>query len=98
MKRSLSLVNRILRIAVSVGLLAWVGYKTDWAEVRASFADIRWEFWVAAVGLLVVTQIVSAVRWKFYVDRFGLSRSLRQLTGFYFIGTFFNLLLPTSVG
>jgi glycosyltransferase 2 family protein len=98
MKRSLSLLNRILRIAVSVGLLAWVGFKTDWAEVRASFADIRLEFWVAAVGLLIVTQIVSAVRWKFYVDRFGMSRSLTQLTGFYFIGTFFNLLLPTSVG
>ena len=98
MKRSLSLVNRILRIAVSVALLTWVGYKTNWAEVRTSFVNLRWELWAAAVGLLILSQVASALRWKYYADQLSLRRSLTQLTGFYFIGMFFNLLLPTSVG
>ncbi len=91
-------MNRILRLSVSVALLSWVGWRTDWAEVQGSFANMRWELWIGAAALLMVTQVISALRWKCYADQLALRRSLRQLTGFYFIGMFFNLLLPTSVG
>ena len=42
--------------------------------------------------------VSSAMRWKYYADRLCKPRSLGQLTGFYFIGMYFNLMLPTSVG
>jgi uncharacterized protein (TIRG00374 family) len=92
------LVSKLLRVAVSVALLARVASRTDWEQVEAGFAGLRWEYWLAAALLLCGAQIVSAWRWKYYTDQLQLPRTLRQLTGFYFIGTYFNLLLPTSVG
>src|SRR5207249_4421846 len=58
----------------------------------------RVELWLAAVAVLIVTQVVSALRWQVMGRALGFDRSVSQLTGFYFIGMYFNLLLPTSVG
>jgi hypothetical protein len=79
-------------------LLTRVACRTDWGQVRAGFVDLRWQYWLAAVLLLIFAQVVSAMRWKYYTDQLRLPRSLGQLTGFYFIGMYFNLMLPTSVG
>ena len=92
------MLNKLLRLTVSIALLTRLALWTDWGPVRSSFADMRWEYWMAAVGLLIVAQVISAWRWKLYADRLGLARPLGRLTGFYFIGMFFNLMLPTSVG
>ena len=98
MKRNSSLLNKLLRLTVSVALLARLAYHTDWSQVRSGFVGMRWEYWLAAAGTLIAAQMLSAWRWKYYADRLGLERSLGQLTAFYFIGMFFNLMLPTSVG
>src|SRR5205085_8235708 len=97
-KRSLSLVNKFLRLAVSALLLTRLAYRTDWDKVGAGFVDLRWEYWLAAALVLILAQVVSARRWQYYADELRLPRSLGQLTGFYFIGMYFNLMLPTSVG
>lgn len=91
-------MSKLLRVAISAALLAVVAAKTDWNQVAASFALLRLEFWLAGAGLLIVAQVASAWRWKFYADELRLERTLGQLTSFYFIGMFFNLMLPTSVG
>jgi uncharacterized protein (TIRG00374 family) len=87
-----------MRLAVSVVLLTRLACRTDWSKVQAGFVDLRWEYWMAAVGLLILAQFVSALRWKYYTDRLLAPHSVGQLTGFNFIGMYFNLMLPTSVG
>jgi uncharacterized protein (TIRG00374 family) len=42
--------------------------------------------------------VVSAVRWQWLARPVGFNRPLRRYVAAYFIGMFFNLLLPTSVG
>lgn len=91
-------VSKVLRLGVSAILLGWVAWQTDWPRVGEAFGRLRVELWLAAVGVLIVTQIVSAVRWRIIAEALGFERSVAQLTGFYFIGMYFNLLLPTSVG
>jgi uncharacterized membrane protein YbhN (UPF0104 family) len=91
-------VSKKLRLGVSGVLLAWLAWETDWAEVGTAFAQLRPVPWLAAVGLYVATQILSSVRWQLLARPLGFAQSLRQFTSFYFIGMFFNLLLPTSVG
>jgi hypothetical protein len=88
----------VLRIAVTGGLVVYIGLKTNWSEVQTAFANLDLRYWLAAVALLVATQLVSAVRWMIFARQLGIERSFRELTGFYFIGMYFNLLLPTSVG
>lgn len=56
------------------------------------------EFWLAAVGVYALTQVVSALRWQQLSRPLGFSRALVHYIRFYYIGMFFNLVLPTSVG
>src|SRR5262245_36993905 len=59
---------------------------------------MRIELWLAAVGMLMLTQMISAWRWQMLARPFGFECGVSRLTAYYFIGMYFNLLLPTSVG
>jgi uncharacterized membrane protein YbhN (UPF0104 family) len=87
-----------LRLGVTVALLAWVAKGTDLAKVGSTFANLRGELWLAALGTYLAAQVLSAWRWQMLARPFGFNCSVRQLTAYYFIGMFFNLVLPTSVG
>jgi uncharacterized membrane protein YbhN (UPF0104 family) len=91
-------VSKGLRLAVSAGLLAWVAWQTDWGQVGGAFARLEAGWWLAAVLALVLAQLASARRWQLLAAPLGFPRPLRQMTAFYLIGTYFNLVLPTSVG
>jgi uncharacterized membrane protein YbhN (UPF0104 family) len=91
-------VSKTIRIGVSAVLLGWIAWHTDWGEVGAYFARMQLSLWLAALAVLGVTQVVSTVRWQVLARALGFDRPLRQLTGMYYIGMYFNLLLPTSVG
>jgi glycosyltransferase 2 family protein len=91
-------VNKILRIGVSVALLEILAARMDWVKVAQAFASLQWGYWLSAVAILALTQIVSAWRWQLQARALGLDGTITQMTGYYFIGMFFNLILPTSVG
>jgi uncharacterized membrane protein YbhN (UPF0104 family) len=75
-----------------------LGWRTNWIQVGQAFRGLRLEWWLAAVGLYVVTQGVSSLRWQLLARPLGFTHSLARCTAFYFIGMYFNLFLPTSVG
>jgi uncharacterized membrane protein YbhN (UPF0104 family) len=87
-----------LKVVVSVALLSWLAWRTDWARLREAFAHMRFEYWLAAVGVYLAAQGISAWRWQLLARPLGFRESLPQFAAFYFIGMYFNLLLPTSVG
>jgi uncharacterized membrane protein YbhN (UPF0104 family) len=91
-------VNKKLRLLVSGALLAWLAWRTDWGQVSYAFSHLRLELWLAGVGILFLAQVVSAVRWRLLAQLLGFESGLRDFIRFYFVGMFFNLLLPTSVG
>lgn len=91
-------MNKLLRVTISVLLLGWLAWRTDWARVQATFAGLRIELWLAALGVLLGLQVVSGLRWCMLARPLGFKGSARRFTGIYFIGMFFNLILPTSVG
>jgi uncharacterized membrane protein YbhN (UPF0104 family) len=66
--------------------------------VATAFAHLHLDRWLAAVGLYILTQFVSAYRWQLLSRPLGFERPLGHYVGFYFIGMFFNLFLPSSVG
>jgi len=91
-------VNKRIRLLVSVALLSWVAWRTDWAHVAEAFAHLQVWLWLAALALYLLTQVVSGLRWQLLARPLGFQRSLAQFIGFTYIGMYFNLLLPTSVG
>src|SRR5437870_2894705 len=92
------LVKNLLRVLVSGLLLAWLAWRMDWSQVGEVFARLRLELWLAAVAVYAFTQFVSAARWQILAKPLGLRRPFWQFAGLYFIGMYFNLVLPTSVG
>ena len=91
-------MSKNLRLLVSVALLGWLAWRSDWEQIASTFGALRLELWLAAVGLYGLTQLISACRWQMLAQPLGFERSLHQYTAFYFIGMYFNLFLPTSVG
>jgi uncharacterized protein (TIRG00374 family) len=90
--------KRLLRLAVSTAILGGLAAKTDWGQVSTAVRGLRWEYAFAALAVLIAAQVVSAVRWQWLARPLGFDGQLRKYVGAYFVGMFFNLLLPTSVG
>ena len=91
-------IRGLIQIAVSAILLAIILRQVHWAEVWDALRRIDL-FWLAvAWGLFLLGVVVRAVRWRVLLDALGVHRPLRELTGWYFVGSFFNVILPTGFG
>ena len=86
---------RLLGSVVLVGVLAW---RIDWAQAAGALAHAHWALWAAGLGVYLFAQAVSAVRWRMLARVQGFGGSQLRYLGYYFIGMFFNLMLPTSIG
>jgi glycosyltransferase 2 family protein len=91
-------VGKILRFAVSAALLGWLAWRTDWASLGHALAHAHFVLWWAALGLYLLTQAASGLRWQMLSRPLGFNRTFVDYTRMYFVGMFFNLFLPTSVG
>ncbi len=91
-------MSKKLRLAGSAALLAWLAWRTDWRQVVEAFARLSWGWWLLATALYAAAQVVSSVRWQLMARPLGFRATTVQYTTFYFVGMFFNLVLPTSVG
>jgi glycosyltransferase 2 family protein len=86
----------ILRLVFGVAVLAFVLSRIDFSTVTLVFGPRLFGGVALATLLLLVGQIVAALRWK-VVWGDG-SPSWSYMSRLYLIGGFFSLFLPTSVG
>lgn len=86
---------RLLGSLVLVGFLAW---RMDWRQLGEAFARLDLRLWAAAVTVFVGCQLVSSLRWQMLAAPLGIHGGYPRYVALYFIGMFFNLVLPTSVG
>ncbi|MBX7167876.1 MAG: glycosyltransferase [Pirellulales bacterium] len=88
----------VLRIAVTGALVLYLADQIDWAEMVHSLGQVGWSYWFAALGVYLVAQTISSVRWGGLARAVALGASHGQFLQLYFEGMFFSLCLPTSVG
>ncbi len=86
------------RILVSVVLVAVLVWRVDWTPAFAALARANWALWAAGLGVYLFAQAVSSLRWRLLAHVQGFSGSRLRYLAYYFIGMFFNLVLPTSIG
>ena len=92
------LLRGILQIGVSVVLLAIVLRRVDWRELQAALAQMSLPWLAAAWALFLLGVVVRAFRWQTLLLALDVRAPLRQLTLWYFVGGFFNVILPTGFG
>ncbi len=88
----------LIKTCISVTLIVILVKSADVHDTVRAVLRLGPEVWISCVLLYVLGQMISAYRWKLLSGEAGFSAPLRDHISYYFIGMFFNLFLPTSVG
>lgn len=91
-------LGNLLKIGVSVGLLAWVLPGIGLAEIWREIQSVRLGWLGLAFALCVVGTALRAYRWQALLVGLGLQVPIARLVKLYFVGTFFNTFLPSGFG
>ena len=95
MARPNKIIILLIKILVSGGLLYAVISKTGIDKVLSTLKEINILSFVLAVLIYMFTIFISSIRWGLLLhEKFG----MRKLVSLYFIGSFFNHLLPGLIG
>jgi glycosyltransferase 2 family protein len=87
-----------IKAAITLALLGLVFWRVPADEVLAFFVPVRLLPLLAAFVWVAAAIVVSAVKWGRILRRRGIRVPLLELTRLYYIASFFNAVLPTSVG
>jgi glycosyltransferase 2 family protein len=88
----------ILQVTVSVVLLAVALRQVHWSDLRAALSTVQPAWLALAFALFVLGVFVRARRWQVLLNALGVKRPFRELSLWYFVGGFFNVMLPTGFG
>lgn len=87
-----------LKYAVALTLLGFVLSKIDRATLVQAVQRAHIGYVLAGFVLLHAAQAISAMRMRYYLHRAGAAISLKKATRLYYIGMFYNTVLPSGVG
>ncbi|HEY90067.1 MAG TPA: flippase-like domain-containing protein [Thermoflexia bacterium] len=89
----------LLKVVVSLGLLGYLlCFQIDLAQFWAVVRQARWGYLLAATLLMVAGTALRAVRWQVLLRALEIEVPLRRLVYLYFVGSFFNIFLPSGLG
>jgi len=93
-----SRILNVLKVLVSLGVLAIIVAKIDLQEVLPVLAAMDWLPFLGALALFLSGSLVRAYRWGSLVWALGVRVSWARLVFLMFVGAFFSQILPTGVG
>jgi len=88
----------LIRLSVSAALVGWLFSRFGLRGILASFQELSLLVWVAAALLYLLAQVLSSIRWFILSKVLSFPGQWCRYLVFYFVGMYFNLFLPTSVG
>lgn len=91
-------LTSLLKASLSLALLAFLLTRVDVRATVDAFRGAEVRYLLAALALYLAGVPLRAYRWQGLLSALHVSVPLRRLTSLYFVGTFFNNLLPTGVG
>lgn len=97
-KKRRTLISNVLKIVISLGVLAVIASQVDLGKTLEHLAQMDWLPFVAAMLLYLAGILVRAFRWGVLVWALGIPVSWWKLVYLYFVGAFFSQFLPTGVG
>jgi uncharacterized membrane protein YbhN (UPF0104 family) len=88
----------LARVCVSAGLVWWLFSRFELSGIIASLHELSPLVWFIAALMYLAAQILSSMRWFILSNALSFPGPWRTYLAFYFVGMYFNLFLPTSVG
>ncbi len=99
--RSTKTKNRIvtlIKVGVTLLSLAYVFTQVPLGEIGEGIRLARWDWLFVAVGLNFAGLVLRSFRWALLLNGIGSTVPLPQLIKLYFVGAFFNGVLPSGFG
>ncbi len=93
-----------IKLLISFGLMAYVVHKTGLdtrdglGKLGETLSGVDPLYFWGSLGIGVLLNVTSSWRWQILLRSKQIKVSLWRLLGFYYIGRFFNMFLPTSMG
>ena len=88
----------LVRVLVSAGIIGYVLADVDLGDLARAMAHVRLAPVLVGLGLFLFSQALSAYKWSRIGRALGFEHSLVDYGRFYFIGMFFNLFGPSTLG
>ena len=88
----------LLKALVSIALMTLLIWKIDLGRIITAFSGLDVAWFSLATFFFFLQQIIVAYCWKIVLDAQVSQVSLLKVTQVHFIGIFFGVLLPTSIG
>lgn len=87
-----------LKLLVTVGFLAWIIFKVEWAETWVYVQKVQ--IWQIALYLFLVLvgMVISSYKWQILAKFKNINRPFFDYFKFYLTGTFVNNFMPSFVG
>jgi glycosyltransferase 2 family protein len=92
------LVQWALRAAITAAVLTYISADVDHGDLRAALSAVHARALVLPLGLYLLGQVLSAVKWWMLGSSVGLKRPLGDYVRFYFIGMFLNVFGLSTIG
>jgi len=88
----------LLKCGISGGLMYWILQGTDLREIIYSIQAAHLPLLVAAFSLSFLGYFISVNRWRILLKAQGISARVYYLIKSFMVSTFFNNLLPSTIG
>ena len=91
-------VKLLLKIVITTVCLWYVAGKIDFAAAWSIVKNANSTYLLLAIPAFVISKIIAAIRLRIYFKNIDLHLSLWQNIKLYWLGMFYNLFLPGSIG
>ncbi len=87
-----------IRTFLSAIIVGFLVYKISWTSLGRLFSELHLGLVAAGFIIIQIGQSFSSLRWKMIAKPLGFTDGYGRFRSLFYIGTFFNLFLPTSIG
>ena len=95
---SRSTLTFLLKTLVSLGFLSFLLSRIDISQLLRVLSSVHLSYVVVALAGYFLGQILCSVRWALLARALGFKNPVKDFVIYYFIGMFFNLFAPSTIG
>lgn len=92
------LVKLLIKMAVTVLCIWYVSGKIDFGKAGAALQEAKWTYLLLALLAFIFSKVIAAYRLNIYFRNIGIQLPEQTNLRLYWLGMFYNLFLPGSIG
>lgn len=88
----------ILKVATTIALVIFLIFKVEWFSIFEIFTHLNLGLYCLAFLLILCGMAISTMKWQILLKSIDYYGPFWRLFRYYYIGAFFNIILPSVIG